>query len=78
MISFQPQVSPNETIRLSQNLLQGQTLVTADRIITNLIIKDVSTIVKMGTRGLLGLIIQGKRHGAYNHWGKYLPFLSLL
>lgn len=25
----------------------------------------------MGTRGLLGLIIQGKRHAAYNHWDSY-------
>lgn len=25
----------------------------------------------MGTRGLLGLIVQGKRHAAYNHWDSY-------
>ncbi|KAF4635452.1 hypothetical protein G7Y89_g2648 [Cudoniella acicularis] len=25
----------------------------------------------MGTRGLLGLIIKGKRHGAYNHFDSY-------
>jgi hypothetical protein len=25
----------------------------------------------MGTRGLLGLIIQAQRHAAYNHWDSY-------
>ncbi|TVY56120.1 hypothetical protein LSUE1_G008810 [Lachnellula suecica] len=25
----------------------------------------------MGTRGLLGFIIRGKRHAAYNHWDSY-------
>ena len=25
----------------------------------------------MGTRGLLGLIIAGKRHASYNHWDSY-------
>ena len=25
----------------------------------------------MGTRGLLGLIVEGKRHAAYNHWDSY-------
>ena len=25
----------------------------------------------MGTRGLLGFILRGKRHAAYNHWDSY-------
>jgi hypothetical protein len=25
----------------------------------------------MGTRGLLGFIIQARRHGIYNHWDSY-------
>jgi hypothetical protein len=31
----------------------------------------------MGTRGLLGLIIQGQRHGAYNHSDSYPSGLGL-
>jgi len=31
----------------------------------------------MGTRGLLGLIIQGKRHGSYNHLDSYPTGLGL-
>jgi len=33
--------------------------------------------IKMGTRGLLGFIILGQRHAAYNHWDSYPDCLGM-